>query len=165
MQLEHRHGWSGRSMCCTHPSVSNTCDCNALFVCKHQSPALCSKTFDCGCLFVYPPSHTQMKVTLGENGSAQSFNLLWRKSNCLEWMDVVGIDWYAQHRRRAVGPPVLANPFWTFGQSISVCHSPEGWVPRPRKNRAPKGGRPKHFAFFFPLSPPSFALFVSLSVR
>ena len=28
---------------CTHPSVSNTFDCNALFVYKHQSTALCFK--------------------------------------------------------------------------------------------------------------------------
>ena len=38
---------------CTHPSVSNTFDCNALFVYKHQSTALCSNTFDCDALFVY----------------------------------------------------------------------------------------------------------------
>ena len=59
---------------CTHPSVSSTCDCNALLVYKHQSTALCSNTFgwwffvcvqasasspvlqtrlDCGSLFVY----------------------------------------------------------------------------------------------------------------
>ena len=30
---------------CTHPSVSNTFDCNALFVYKHQSTALCSNMF------------------------------------------------------------------------------------------------------------------------
>ena len=69
---------------CTHPSVSNTFDCNALFVYKHQSPALCSNTFglwflvcvhasvsslvfqtrlDCGCLSVYPPAHTKMQAT------------------------------------------------------------------------------------------------------
>ena len=59
---------------CTHPSVSNTFDCNDLFLYKHQSTALCSNTFgwwffvcvqasasspvlqtrlDCGSLFVY----------------------------------------------------------------------------------------------------------------
>ena len=30
---------------------------------KHLSPALCSNTFDYGCLFVYPPARTKMKVT------------------------------------------------------------------------------------------------------
>ena len=30
---------------CTHPSVSNTFDCNTLLVYKHQSTALCSNTF------------------------------------------------------------------------------------------------------------------------
>ena len=35
---------------CTHPSVSNTFDCNALSVYKHQSTALCSNTFGLGFL-------------------------------------------------------------------------------------------------------------------
>ena len=30
---------------CTHPSVSNTLDCNALFAYKHQSTVICSNTF------------------------------------------------------------------------------------------------------------------------
>ena len=49
---------------CTRPFVSNTFDCNVLFVYKHQSTALWFQTrLDCGFLFVYPPAHTKMKVT------------------------------------------------------------------------------------------------------
>ena len=38
---------------CTHPSVSNSCDCNALFQYKHQSVALIQTCLVGGSLFVY----------------------------------------------------------------------------------------------------------------
>ena len=38
---------------CTHPSVSNSCDCNALCEYKHQSVALIQSRLVCGSLLVY----------------------------------------------------------------------------------------------------------------
>ena len=90
--------------------VFQTClDCGFLFVYKHQSPALfqtrldvvhclctrinlqpcVSNTFDYGCLFVYPPAHTNMKVTselekiLHEPELRMHCGSSWRKSNYL----------------------------------------------------------------------------------
>ena len=56
------------SLVCGHALVSNPVfltrlDCGSLSVHTHLSPAFCSNTFDYGCLLVYPPARTKMKVT------------------------------------------------------------------------------------------------------
>ena len=48
---------------CTHRSVSNTLDCNALFEYKHESVALVQTRLVCGSLFVYKHRSTALVQT------------------------------------------------------------------------------------------------------
>ena len=56
--------------------------------------------------------------------------------------------------------PFLVNPFWANPFLDLVCDmvGPEGWGPNPEK------GGPKISRFCFPLPPPVFVLFFSLSL-